>query len=87
MSKIVGIQKQEGVFEGHPYCNYSFTCLEAYSNNILNAYGNYAKVYKGKVDVLDKWLIENKIDLKSLIGQNVKFLFDDKSKIIQVIVG
>ena len=87
MAKIVGIQKQEGVYEGHPYCNYSFTCQENYSDKIPNAYGAYAKVYKGKCEVLDQVLRDLKIDVKSLLGQNVTFLFDERGKVIDINVG
>lgn len=87
MAKIIGIQKQEGVYEGHPYCNYSFTCYEQYSDKIPNSYGGYAKVFKGKCEVLDQWFAQHNIDVKSLLGQTASFMFDDRGKVVSVTVG
>lgn len=87
MAKIIGIQKQEGVYEGHPYCNYSFTCYEAYSDKIPNSYGGYVRVHKGKCDVLDQWLKANNLDIQKLLGQNASFMFDDRGKVVSVTLG
>ena len=81
MSKIVGIQKSEGEYEGHPYSNYRIFTLEDFSQNAEGCFGNYVKQYTAKKELLDRWMSEKKITPSQLIGMNCKMYFDDHGKV------
>ena len=81
MAKIIGVQKSVGDFNGHPYSNYRITCSEEYAETAKDCYGSTAKVYTGKTELLDKWMANNNLDPKSLIGLNVEMYFDPNGKI------
>ena len=81
MSQIIGIQKSEGEFEGHPYSNYRIFTKEDFNPNAEGCIGNYVKTFTAKRELLDKWLAENKLSLSSLIGVKCKMYFDEHGKV------
>ena len=81
MSKIIGVQKSVGEYEGYPYSNYRIFCVESFNPNAKDVLGNWCKTYTAKTEIVDRWMAEKKLSLQNLIGMNVEMFFDDHGKV------
>lgn len=66
MYKIVGFKKNEGTFNGRPYCNYSLYCIAPANSGVT---GNPVETIKVKPDVLERAFPDG----KDIVGKEVNF--------------
>lgn len=88
MSKIAGVQKCVGEYQGFPYSIYRITVLDKYSEKREDCCGEHAKMYKCKTALLDGWMAQNKVaSLQNLLGMNLNFFFDEWGNVNQIQSG
>lgn len=79
MAKVISIVKRSGVYNDKPWNNYQITTArESDSDNVV---GLYCETHKVKCDVLDQYLSDHSLSLKSIINKDIDVAYNKYGRV------